>query len=184
MDGRAGETGDVFYVTAVPYCPQKMSLCPWEAALRGQTHLSDRIYRDVVWPDPEEPGRRPSALRLPTNTSPTARFHTKPTMDLISPPHSAPDTTSAASTRLSTEIKWLIDCDRTEASKLWTCGGSHLQMSSKQQTAPVETRTVREAEEQEEEPINCEQPFSSFCRWILAALPLHDARPPATPRCA
>lgn len=36
--------GNVFYVTAVPYCPQKMSLCPWEAALRGEPHLSDRIY--------------------------------------------------------------------------------------------------------------------------------------------
>lgn len=61
-------SGGVFYVTAVPYCPQKMSLCPWEAALRGETHLSDRIYRDVLWPDPEEAGRRPTALCLPTNT--------------------------------------------------------------------------------------------------------------------
>lgn len=60
---------DVFYVTAVPYCPQKMSSCPWEAALRGETHLSDRIYRDVLWPHPEEPGRRPAALCLPTNTT-------------------------------------------------------------------------------------------------------------------
>lgn len=66
--------GDVFYVTAVPYCPQKMSLCPWEAALRGETHLSDRIYRDVLWPDPEEPGRRPTALCLPTNTPHTDCF--------------------------------------------------------------------------------------------------------------
>lgn len=62
---------DVFYVTAVPYCPQKMSSCPWEAALRGETHLSDRIYRDVLWPHPEEPGRRPTALCLPTNTART-----------------------------------------------------------------------------------------------------------------
>lgn len=58
--------GDVFYVTAVPYCPQKMSLCPWEAALRGETHLSDCIYRDVPWPHPDEPGRPPTALCLPT----------------------------------------------------------------------------------------------------------------------
>lgn len=63
-----GREGNVFYVTAVPYCPQKMSLCPWEAALGGETHLSDRIYRDVLWPDPEKPARCPSTLRLPTNT--------------------------------------------------------------------------------------------------------------------
>ena len=35
--------GAVFYVTAVPYCPQKMSLCPWEAELGGGSHLSDHI---------------------------------------------------------------------------------------------------------------------------------------------
>lgn len=51
-----------------------MSLCPWEAALRGETHLSDRIYRDVLWPDPEEPGRCPTALCLLTNTPHTHCF--------------------------------------------------------------------------------------------------------------
>lgn len=46
-----------FYATAVPYCPQKMSVCPWEEALQGATHLSDCIYQDVPWPHPEKPRR-------------------------------------------------------------------------------------------------------------------------------
>lgn len=60
-----------FSVTAVPYCPQKMSLYPWEATLRGDTHLSNHIYWDVLWLDLEEPFRRPTALFL---TAPTAHI--------------------------------------------------------------------------------------------------------------
>lgn len=48
--------GNVSYVRAVSRCPRKMSLCPWEAELGGEIHLSDHIQLNVPWLDPEEPG--------------------------------------------------------------------------------------------------------------------------------